>query len=264
MVSEAKIQAFQQKILSWYEQYQRDLPWRHTIDAYPILVSEIMLQQTQVDRVIPYYQQWMQRFPNIHMLAEAPKEEILRLWSGLGYNSRVLNLHQCAQAIVARHDGRIPEKEEVLLTLPGIGPYTARAILAFAFNKRVAVLDTNIRRVLIHEFKLSQEISLAALQALAYQLIPDRKSRLWHNALMDYGALVLTTKTTGIKPLSTQSPFKGSDRWVRGRIVKRLLEKKQLSVRDLQQEFEHEQLARVIMKMKQQKIIQQSGDMLQL
>lgn len=264
MVNEAKIKAFQEKILSWYEHHKRDLPWRSTQDPYQILVSEIMLQQTQVDRVVPYYQQWMQRFPNVLLLAEASKEDVLRVWSGLGYNSRALNLHRCAQVLVAHHHAHVPEKEQDLLALPGIGPYTAHAILAFAFNKRVPVLDTNIRRVLIHEFKLSEDISLSALQALAYQLIPERKSRIWHNALMDYGALVLTTKTTGIKPLSKQSLFKGSDRWVRGSIVKKLLEKKQLSVRELEQEFPSNQLARVLTKMKQQNIIQQTGERIHL
>tara|TARA_Y100000310_G_scaffold247779_1_gene253477 strand:- start:548 stop:1318 length:771 start_codon:yes stop_codon:yes gene_type:complete len=249
---------FQFKILSWYEKNRRELPWRRTKNPYYILVSEMMLQQTQVDRVIPKYEAWLQAFPSLKTLAIASKEEVLQLWSGLGYNNRALRLQQLAQLL---KDKPFPQTEEELLALPGIGPYTARAILAFAFNKEVPVVDTNIRRVLIHELKLQENISEKELEEVALQQIPQGKSRLWHNALMDYGSLEKTARKTGIKPLSTQPTFEGSERQTRGKVVRALLQRKKLSMEELQELCDHPNLSSILEKMEKDELITNKENM---
>ena len=135
-------------VLAWGEQHLRDLPWRRTRDPWAILVSEVMAQQTGVDRVVPYYRAFLERFPDPAACAAAPLGEVLRLWAGLGYNRRAVSLHRCAVAVVEHHGGTVPDRLEALLELPGIGPYTARAVLAFAFERPVGVVDTNVGRVL--------------------------------------------------------------------------------------------------------------------
>src|SRR5207253_7595774 len=136
-----------QAVLTWWEEHRRDLPWRRTRDPWAVLVSELMLQQTQVPRVLPKYEAFMARFPTPAACAGAPAGDVVRAWAGLGYNRRALNLHRTAVAVVERHSGKLPPSLHELLALPGIGPYTARAVLAFAFEDDVAVLDVNARRV---------------------------------------------------------------------------------------------------------------------
>jgi len=249
----------QQEIFTWYKTNQRSLPWRTTTDPYAILVSEIMLQQTQVDRVIPYYERFMRTFPNWEALANADKRTLLQHWSGLGYNQRALRLQETAKQIVVE-GGRIPKTEEELCKLPGIGPYTACAVLAFAENQEVPGVDTNIRRVLIHKLKLSEAIGKKELATIAQSLIPRGKSRIWHNALMDYGALHATAQKTGIASLSKQSKFEGSERWVRGKMVKMLLNQESLSLRELKKTMKHARLKQIIQKMeKEQLIVKKEG-----
>lgn len=214
--------AFQKKILSYYKEHGRDLPWRKTTNKYHILVSEIMLQQTQVSRVIEKYKEWLKMFPTVKALAQAPLKKVLATWSGLGYNSRGKRLWEAAQFITSKHKGKVPDSVEGLITLPGIGPYTARSTLIFAENANIATVDTNIRRIFIHEFKLPETMSDKELFELAHELVPKGKSRDWHNALMDYGATHLTSKRTGIKPKTQQSTFKGSRRQYRAKIIKHL------------------------------------------
>ncbi len=137
-------------LLAWYGENARDLPWRHTHDPYAILVSEVMLQQTQVVRVVPRYEEWLARWPTVETLAAATPADVIQAWSGLGYNRRAVNLHRCAQAVVAR--GGFPRQPEELRKLPGIGPYTAAAIACFAFGAQIAAPDTNARRVLERAF----------------------------------------------------------------------------------------------------------------
>jgi len=223
---------FQKKILTFYKKEGRNLPWRHTTNRYHILVSEIMLQQTQVNRVIEKYNQWIKTFPTIPDLANASLSEVLTLWSGLGYNSRGKRLWECAQQIVEKFEGTVPNNPEDLLTLPGIGPYTSRSILIFADNKNIATVDTNIRRILIHELKLDENITEKELFALAEEIFPRGKSRDWHNALMDYGSLILTAKKSGIKPTSKQKPFKTSKRFYRGAIMKHLTTHKTITLKE--------------------------------
>jgi len=265
-IAPRKIQKFQQKILSFYKKNKRNLPWRKTTNPYHILISEIMLQQTQVDRVIPYYEKFIKAFPTVEVLAKADKTLLLENWSGLGYNSRVLRLQKCAQ-ILAERNQEIPKNEEFLLQLPGIGPYTANAILAFAFNKPVPVIDTNIRRVLIHELNIPENITLQELQIIAQQCIPKNKSREWHNALMDYGAMNATVKKTGIESLSKQSKFLGSTRWVRGQIIKHLLKNKILEIvylkQKLKEKYSSQKINEIIEKMEKENIIRKNSNMLE-
>lgn len=224
-----KIKSFQKKILAHYRSHGRRLPFRETKNPYFITVSEIMLQQTQVDRVIPFYNRWIKLFPTWKALSNASTKKVLSAWSGLGYNRRALNLQKLAHAIVNRFGGIFPTDETTLLSLPGIGPYTANAICIFAFNADRATIDTNIRRVLIHELGLRPDTSMKQLQSIAQRVLPKNKSRDWHNALMDFGAMALP-KTPQIKPLSRQSAFKGSLRQIRGEIIRQLTTKRVITL----------------------------------
>ena len=204
-----QIIAFQQGLLDWWRENHRDLPWRQTRDPYRILVSEVMLQQTQVDRVIPYYERWLEAFPTVEALAAAPTAEVIRLWAGLGYNRRAVNLQRTAQAVVDR-GGEFPHDVESLRTLPGIGPYTSGAIACFAFEQDVPFIDTNMRRVL-HRVFLGPEIpeQLATdreITALAAEVIPPGNGWTWNQALIEFGALHCTAR----KPLCVVCPLQQS------------------------------------------------------
>jgi A/G-specific adenine glycosylase len=188
----------------------------------------MMLQQTQVPRVVPSFTDWLEAWPDLESLAAAPLAGVLRRWQGLGYNNRALRLQACAQAaVVAAPEGRraeLPRTPEGLRALPGIGPYTARAVLVFAHNDDLAAVDANVRRVLTHELRLPEDLSDRQLQAVADAALPRGRSRDWHNALMDYGSLVLTARSTGIASLSRQGAFEGSRRQKRARLLRRLLD----------------------------------------
>lgn len=214
------VDRLQDNLLSWYAAHRRELPWRATTDPGAILVSEIMLQQTQVSRVLPKYSAFLDRFPTAARLAAAPLPDVLAIWLGLGYNNRAVRLKRCAEAAT---DG-LPSDLEGLRALPGVGPYTARAVLIFAANADLAAVDANVRRVLTHELDLPHDLSPTALQSTAEAVLPHGRSRDWHNALMDYGSLVLTSQATGIVPLTRQSPFAGSHRQRRARLLRLLLE----------------------------------------
>jgi len=261
-ISAKKINDFQQKILSRYEENARDLPRRETQNPYKIRISETMSQQTQVSRVIPKYHNFLNTLPNIEALAETDKTTLLGLWSWLGYNSRALRLQKAAQEIIEKHNSQIPKEEKALLSLPGIGPYTAHAIMAFAFNQEVPVLDINIKRVLIISLWLKKETRDKELRNIAITCVPQGQSRLWHNALMDYGALVLTAKKTGIRS-AKQSKFIGSKRRVRWSILKELLAKtkeantkaKVLQIKEMKKKYPHKDFDQIIEKMQKEKII---------
>lgn len=222
-VSDDEIKAFRRKILRFYRTHGRQLPWRTTTDPYRITIAEIMLQQTQVERVIPKYEAWIAQWPDWSSLSRASTEQLLRVWSGLGYNRRALFLGKLANALVHQFKGQLPHDPALLETLPGIGPYTSRAILIFAFNRPLATVDTNIRRVLIHQFGLSPSTSLETIRLFAERLVPKRLSRDWHNGLMDYSRLALPKQLAGVPPLSRQTRFEGSARQVRGEIIRMLL-----------------------------------------
>jgi A/G-specific adenine glycosylase len=229
------VNALQKKIFSYYEKEGRDLPWRHTTNRYYILVSELMLQQTQVSRVIEKYVAWIERFPTVQSLAKAPLKEVLALWSGLGYNSRAKRLQDTAKILMEKYNGKVPSTAEELITLPGIGPYTSRSVLIFADNQDLATVDTNIRRILIHELQLPETISDKELFAHAQKLLPKGRSRDWHNALMDYGATHLSARKTGIQAKTKQSTFKNSRRYYRGQILKILTQKENITLKRLQE-----------------------------
>ncbi|MEI6757402.1 MAG: Fe-S cluster assembly protein HesB [Chlorobium sp.] len=236
-VKKQDIELFCQKIFDFYRNNRREFPWRETTDRYAVMISEIMLQQTQAERVVPRFNSWLQHFPDPAYLASAPLRDVLALWSGLGYNSRAVRLHRCANIIMERFGGTVPSQPELLKTLPGIGEYTCRSIPVFADNLDIAAVDTNIRRIIIHEFRLPEDISAARLQHVAQVLLPAGQSREWHNALMDYGALELTSKKTGIRPLTRQSKFQGSKRWYRGRLIKELIQREGMFVEEIEEKY---------------------------
>ena len=186
-------------ILSWYSNNKRDLPWRHTTDPYKILVSELMLQQTQVSRVIEKYNQFLKRFSTIYHLARARQSSVVKEWKGLGYNNRAVRLHKLAKLVVAEHNGTLPMTREQLEQLPGIGPYTAGAVLSFAHNKDETIIDTNIRRVLERIFHDEKK----TIEELVTLTLPTGKSREWHNALMDIGATICVQQ----KPKCEECPL---------------------------------------------------------
>ncbi|NTV98338.1 MAG: Fe-S cluster assembly protein HesB [Chlorobiaceae bacterium] len=234
---EEAVEVFRQKVFDYYRLNRRSFPWRDTKDRYAVMVSEIMLQQTQAERVRQKFTAWMERFPDIASLACASQREVLALWSGLGYNSRGQRLQACAKVILERFGGVVPCDPAVLLTLPGIGGYTSRSIPAFADNHDTAAVDTNIRRIIIHEFSLPENITPTRVQNIADRLLPKGLSREWHNALMDFGAQHLTSRRTGIRPLTKQSKFQGSKRWYRGRVLKELLAAEYMFLEEVEQKY---------------------------
>ncbi|HYM91873.1 MAG TPA: A/G-specific adenine glycosylase [bacterium] len=187
--------AFQRRLLAWYRRHRRDLPWRRTRDPYHILVSEIMLQQTQVDRVIPKYGQWLRRYPSLESLARAGAREVREAWYPLGYNVRPVRLRDIARAALRRHRGSIPKTREELLVLRGIGPYTAGAVLSFAYRQDAPILDTNVRRVLRRVFLGDRATPTdGILWTLSRALLPRGKAYSFNQALMDLGATVCTAR----------------------------------------------------------------------
>lgn len=258
-MTNARYNKFQKYILNWYRKNNRDyLPWRVTktraVSPYEIFVSEIMLQQTQVARVLEKYPQFLKAFPTIRSLAEAPLKKVLRVWQGMGYNRRARYLKEAAEIMVKNYKGIVPADPALLRALPGVGSYTAGAIVCFAYNKPVAFLDTNIRKTLLKWFfyayynKLPRHnivVSLARkdkiddgeLLKIAESVYYTKNPRKWHYALMDYGAVILA-KEKGllerIKSYHKQSRFEGSTRYWRSKIVKYLLQYEQASGEELQ------------------------------
>ncbi len=213
--------------MAHYRKHGRhELPWRETRDAYQILVSEVMLQQTQVERVLPFYTMFVKRFPTARRLADAPLSEVLVAWQGLGYNRRAKMLHAAAREVVARHGGAVPRSVSELERLPGVGPYTARAVAAFAWNEDVVLVETNIRTALIHHFFPEDEkVGDKEIEAVLARALPKGKAREWYWALMDYGTHL---KRSGVRVNTRsahhvpQKKFAGSMREARGAILREL------------------------------------------
>jgi A/G-specific adenine glycosylase len=196
LAHQATIRAFQRRLISWYRKHGRDLPWRRTRDPYAILVSEVMLQQTQVQRAMLYYDKFLQRYPTVEELAYADEGEVRETWEGLGYYARARNLQRTAQKIVAEHNGRFPKRPEELIALPGIGQYTAGAMLSFAFRRDAAILDTNAARVLTRFFALPPEQQTTSfLWTAARQVTPSGQAHLFNQAIMDLGATTCVART---------------------------------------------------------------------
>ena len=182
------------RLLAWYDQNKRDLPWRRDTDPYRVWVSEVMLQQTRVEAVKPYFERWLERFPDVYSLAEAPEDEVLRCWQGLGYYSRARNLHQGVKEVVASYEGRVPDNRDDISRLPGIGEYTAGAILSMAYNKREAAVDGNVLRVFSRLFCVEGDIAKPEtrrhITALVAAELPAERPGDFNQALMDLSSAV--------------------------------------------------------------------------
>ncbi len=280
-LSQPQINIFRRTIYSYYKKYGRILPWRQTHDPYKIIVSEIMLQQTQVDRVIPKYERWIKIFPDFLTLAKAPLKKILKEWRGLGYNRRAINLKRLAEIIVRAYiNTPLPNDPKILETLPGIGPHTAGSIAAFAFNQPVTFIETNIRTVFIHYFfqsgranspleggsggvrllrgRLSNGsqrkgltppgeppsrgdlVSDADIMPLVEQTLDRKDPRRWYNALMDYGVYLKKLHKNPSRRSAhyiKQSKFEGSNRQLRGMILKCLVTHRKMTIREITSEI---------------------------
>jgi A/G-specific adenine glycosylase len=199
MLTGRALLCFRKKMLAWFSEFQRDLPWRRTKDPYGIWISEIMLQQTRVAAVIPYYQRFLTHFPEVQALAKASEEEVLRLWAGLGYYSRARNLQKAARQMVTKYDAKFPATLEESLTLSGIGAYTASAILSIAYGKKLAVLDGNVARVIARLGAMRGDLRTSSrwqkLQECANQLLAPQAPGEWNQAMMEVGAIVCTPRS---------------------------------------------------------------------
>ena len=249
-------------LIAWFAVNRRDLPWRNTRDPYAILVSEVMLQQTQVNRVFPYYARWLEIFPNVQALASASTADVIRTWSGLGYNRRAIYLQKTARAVVDDYGGVFPSTPDTLRKLPGIGPYTAGAIAAFAFERDVAFLDTNMRRV-VHRLLYgsdipARQVTERELLATADRMVGEGTGWLWNQALIEFGALqctqrrpacfvcplsgecaaypVIQSELAAMPPgtrLKNEGKFHGSNRQYRGRVVEELRRSQRVTLTEL-------------------------------
>jgi len=239
-LNKKQIEKFQKSIYDYYTIFGRPFPWRETTEPYHIFVSEVMLQQTQTSRVVAKYLAFIQKFPDFKTLANASQYDLLQVWQGLGYNRRALALQKSARLIIEKYEGVLPESPEELITLPGIGPATAASIAAFAFNSPTVFVETNIRVVFFHFFFQEKEsvhdneiLDLVAQTVTRGLSVVTQNPRTWYYALMDYGVML---KAQGINPLkkskhyTKQSAFQGSDRQIRGAILKVLLSNREQTV----------------------------------
>ncbi len=260
--------ALARTLIAWFQQHGRDLPWRHTRNPYHILVSELMLQQTQVERVIPKYHAFLAQFPDVHQLAAAPTSAVITAWQGLGYNRRALYLQRTAQAVVEHYAGQFPTDVATLRQLPGIGAYTAGAVACFAFEQDVAFLDTNIRRVVLrlHHDPRHDPPAEQTLWDEARALVPHGQGWWWNQAIMELGAVICTARsprcaqcplrgdchdyqvrrdldeqllplpapaTKRVAETKKSEPFVGSNRYIRGRIIDALRHQPTLTADEL-------------------------------
>ena len=227
IISLRKIRLFQRTIWQYYKSEGRDLPWRKTTDPYQILVSEIMLQQTQVERVIEKYEQFLSAFPDFPSLAQAPLKKVLPAWQGLGYNRRALALKYIAQDVMKTFHGIFPSSEDILVKFPCIGKATAGAVAAFAFHKPSVFIETNIRRVFIHFFFRDKEnVRDTDIFPLIEKTLDTSDPRQWYYALMDYGSMLAKQKQNPNRKSAhyqQQSPFKGSHRQLRGMVLRAII-----------------------------------------
>jgi A/G-specific adenine glycosylase len=249
----ADLDAVREALVSWYEADHRDYPWRETTDPYPILVSEVMSQQTQLDRVVEPWHEFIDRWPTVEALAAADRSDVVGFWTdhSLGYNNRAKYLHEAAGQVLTEHDGEFPGTPEGLQDLMGVGPYTANAVASFAFDAGDAVVDTNVKRVLYRAFGVPDDDS--TFERAANDLMPEGESRVWNNAVMELGGVVCGTAPrcdeascpwrawchayeTGdftAPDVPTQPKFEGSRRQMRGRVVSVLREYDELALDEL-------------------------------
>ena len=261
---------FQHIIYSHYRLHARSFPWRDHITPYRVLVSEFMLQQTQTARVVEKFESFIAAFPDFQSLADASLHDVLRMWQGLGYNRRARALKEAAEAVVSHHDGALPSDERVLRGLPGIGPYTAAAICAFAFNKPVVMIETNIRTVFIHFFFPDEgKVTDAAIRPIVERTMDAAHPREWYYALMDYG---VTLKQHHHNPgrrsahHRRQSPFQGSDRQLRGMILKILVQHSSMEKAELVKALgaSPSRFHRIISALEREGLVKQEGDVVRV
>lgn len=227
-LTQGKIKGFQQMIWENYDKNKRQLPWREDITPYKIVVSEIMLQQTQVSRILTKYPPFIEAFPSFEVLASASLQDILRLWQGIGYSRRAMYLQKIAQIVIQEYNGHLPDNPVVLESFPGIGPATAASITVYGFNKPVPFIETNVRRIYIHHFFRDRKgIDDKEIMPLVEQTLDGDNPREWYWALMDYGVELMKLKDNPnkrSKHYAVQSKFEGSNRQIRGLVLKNLLE----------------------------------------
>jgi len=229
------VSLFQSSIWRYYREYGRRFPWRETSDPYHIVVSEVMLQQTQTSRVVSKYIDFISHFPDFFTLAQAPLRDVLQVWQGLGYNRRALALQQTARKVVTQFDGHLPSNLDVLRKLPGVGPYTASAVAAFAFNKPTVFIETNIRAVFTYFFFKERENTTDRDILPLVEITLDRTNiKEWYYALFDYGAMIKRQcKQITSTMHRAQSTFKGSNREKRGNIIRLLLLRESITQHEL-------------------------------
>lgn len=258
-----EIMAFQRQIYSYYNLHRRDLPWRHTTNPYNIVVSEMMLQQTQVERVKEKYKEFIKAFPDFNALARASLKDVLAVWQGLGYNRRALAMKQLAEEVISSYGGEMPKDPEELCKLPGIGKATAGEILAFAFNIPTIFIETNIRRVYIHEFFDGEEnVKDIIILPLVEATLDKENSREWYWALMDYGSMLkkkVENPNRRSAHYTKQSPFNGSDRRIRGIVLRTLLKKTYATEKELLREavIDQSRLMGILGKMAEEGLIRE-------
>lgn len=265
------ISEFKKEIWSYYTHHGRLFDWRHTDDPYKVFISEVMLQQTQTHRVIQKYREWLKTFPNFYTLANASLKEVLIQWQGLGYNRRALFLQRAAQEIITTHQGRVPQDSKMVEELPGIGKATAASIITFAYNKPTVFIETNIRAVYIYFFFNGQEkVHDRDILPLVQETVDPENPRDWYYALMDYGVMLKKQyKNPSRKSVHhhKQSTFKGSDRELRGKILKILTQKSEsILIEELIETLAEnaDRVIGIVEKLKAEKFVIQVQDMVSL
>jgi A/G-specific adenine glycosylase len=268
-INNQKIASFRDFIWDFYEKEGRIFEWRNVDNPYYVLISEIMLQQTQTYRVEPKYQAFIAEFPNFESLAQASLRDVLGMWQGLGYNRRGKFLHQTAQRVVQEYAGNLPDDPELLVTFPGIGKNTAGSITAFAFNKPTVFIETNIRTVFIHSFFKDQEsVHDNLILPLVEQTVDQDNPREWYYALMDYGVHLkksMPNPSRRSKHHVVQSKFEGSDRQIRGAIIRALVDHPSLSESELSVICKNDaRVPTIIQELEQEHLIERKNDMLSI
>lgn len=264
-LSDQKIASFRDFIWTFYENEGRIFEWRNVDNPYYVLVSEIMLQQTQTHRVEPKYRAFIEEFPTFESLAQASLRDVLAMWQGLGYNRRGKYLHQTAQRVMQEYNGRLPKEPETLVTFPGIGKNTAGSVSAFAYNQPTVFIETNIRAVFIHSFfKDQQEVHDNLILPLVTQTLDHDNPREWYYALMDYGVhlkKMMPNPSRRSKHHTVQSKFEGSDRQIRGAIIRVLVERSSVSEIELQALLDNDsRVANIIAQLEQEELIERKND----
>lgn len=259
-----RIAEFQEIVWDHYRHHARSMPWRENPTPYNVVVSEFMLQQTQVDRVRTKFEAWLAQWPDFASLAKASTEDVLRLWKGLGYNRRALRLQAVAQRVRAEFDGELPDDVECLQAFAGIGPGTAGAIAAYAFNQPVVFIETNIRRVFLHHFFADSDgVADKELMPLIAEALDCEHSREWYWALMDYGTFLKTqvvNPNRRSKHYAKQAKFEGSHRQLRGLILDRVLQQGSFGAQDSVAGFDQTSIARACYELALEGFLEAQGD----